>query len=146
MATALRKTGISVVGDVPWASHFCHFYETKQDLLDTVVPYFKAGLENKEFCLWVVTALLSEDEARRALSIAVPDLDEHLLNGNIEIFDGLEWYLTENVFNLERVMSAWDKRLEQALTRGYVGMRASGDTFWLGKGDWKDFLHLRKTA
>ena len=48
MASELRRTGISVVGDVPWGTHVCHFYETKQDLLDTLVPYFKAGLESKE--------------------------------------------------------------------------------------------------
>ncbi len=35
MATALRKTGISIVGDMPWGTHFCHFHETKEDLLDT---------------------------------------------------------------------------------------------------------------
>ena len=37
----LRKTGIEVIGDVPWGTHFCQFYETKQDLLDVLVPYFK---------------------------------------------------------------------------------------------------------
>ena len=144
MATALRKTGISVVGDVPWGSHFCHFYETKQDLLDTLVPYFKAGLESNEFCVWVVTDPLTEEEARRALRKAIPDFDEHLLKENLEILDALEWYLTENVFNLEQVMSAWDKKLEQALARGYDGMRVSGDTFWLRENDWRDFCAYEK--
>ena len=45
MATALRASGISVVGAMPWGTHMCLFYETTQDLLDTLVPYFKAGLE-----------------------------------------------------------------------------------------------------
>jgi signal transduction histidine kinase len=144
VATALRKTGISVVGDVPWGSHFCHFYETKQDLLDTLVPYFKAGLESKEFCLWVVTDPLAEEEARRALRKAVPDLDEHLLNKDIEIFDDREWYLTENVFSLERVTRAWYQKLEQALARGYGGLRVSGDTFWLRENDRKDFCDYEK--
>ena len=61
--TELRKTGISVVGTLPWGTHFCHFYETQQDLLDTLVLYFKAGLENKEFCLWVVSRPLTVEEA-----------------------------------------------------------------------------------
>lgn len=51
MATELRKTGINAVGDVPWGTHFCSFYESKQDLLDTLVPYFKAGLREREFCV-----------------------------------------------------------------------------------------------
>ena len=140
----LRKTGIKVVGEVPWGTHFCCFYETKEDLLDSLVPYFKAGLESNEFCLWVIVDPLTEDEARRALSEAVPDLDERFLNENIEILDGLKWYLTENVFNLERVASAWDKKLGQALARGYDGMRVSGDTFWLREKDRKDFCAYEK--
>lgn len=48
-----RKTGIDILGDVPWGTHFCLFYKTKEDLCDILVPYFKAGLENNEFCMWV---------------------------------------------------------------------------------------------
>ncbi len=53
----LRKTGIGVVGDVPWGTHFFMFYETKiyetkiEERLDILVPYFKAGLETRELCL-----------------------------------------------------------------------------------------------
>ena len=142
----LRKTGIDVLGDIPWGSHFCNFYETKQDLLDTLVPYFKAGLESKEFCLWVVSnsELITVEEAKGALEQAVPDLDRHLSDGNIEILNGLDWYLEENVFNLERVTSAWDAKLKRALALGYDGMRVSGDTFWLTEKDWKDFFAYEK--
>src|SRR5216117_3649229 len=67
MATELRKPGISLLGDLPWGTHFCHFYETKEDLLHAVVPYFKAGLESNECCVWVVSEPVSEEEARDAL-------------------------------------------------------------------------------
>jgi len=66
----IRKTGISIIGDVPWGTHFCYFYETKQDLLETLVPYFKAGLEAREFCVWVVSPLLGAEEAKSALQPA----------------------------------------------------------------------------
>ena len=47
MSTAMRKAGIDVVGDVAaWGAHFCLFYETKQDLLDTLISYCKSGLES----------------------------------------------------------------------------------------------------
>src|SRR6266851_4507418 len=146
MATELRKTGISVVGDMPWGTHFCHFYETKQDLLDTLVPYFKAGLESKECGVWVVSdsELITVEEAKGALKQAVPDLDRHLADENIEVFSGLDWYLEQGVFNLERVTSAWDAKLKRALARGYEGMRVSGDTFWLAEKDWKDFFAYEK--
>ncbi|MHC4720030.1 MAG: MEDS domain-containing protein, partial [Planctomycetota bacterium] len=53
MEEKARKTGIEIVGDVPWGTHFCQFYQTKDDLIDVLVPYFKAGLKNNEFCMWV---------------------------------------------------------------------------------------------
>jgi len=85
-AIDLRKTGISIVGDVPWGTHFCYFYETKQDLLDILVPYFKAGLESKEFCLWTISNsdLITTEEAKGALEQAVSDLDRYLAEGRIE--------------------------------------------------------------
>jgi PAS domain S-box-containing protein len=146
MATELRKTGISVVGDVPWGTHFCHFYETKQDLLDTLVPYFKAGLESQEFCMWVVSnpEILTTEEAKGALAQAVSDLDRHLSEKNIEILDPNDWYFEKNALNLERARSGWDAKLKRALARGYDGLRVSADTFWLGEKDWKDFFAYEK--
>jgi DcmR-like sensory protein len=84
-ASELRKTGISVIGDVPWGTHFCCFYETKEDLLETLVLYFKEGLESKEFCVWVVSQALTLKEARTALAEAVPDLERYLADGALEI-------------------------------------------------------------
>jgi DNA-binding NarL/FixJ family response regulator len=144
--TQLRNTGISIVGNVPWGTHFCCFYETKQDLLDTLVPYFKAGLESKEFCLWVVPDpdLITVEEAKGALEQAVPGLHRHLSDRNIEILNGPDWYLEENVFNLESVTRAWEAQLKRALALGYEGVRVSGDTFWLEDRLWKDFSEYEK--
>ena len=56
MTTEIRKTGIDVVGDmVAWGAHFCLFYETREDLLDTLIEYCKSGLGREEYCLWIDT-------------------------------------------------------------------------------------------
>ena len=44
---ATRNIGADVLQSVPWGTHFCQFYKTKEDMLDLLVPYFKAGLENQ---------------------------------------------------------------------------------------------------
>jgi PAS domain S-box-containing protein len=146
MAPELRRTGISIVGDVPWGTHFCHFYETKQDLLDTLIPYFKAGLERREFCLWVVSdpELLTAEQAKEALAQAVPNLDRHLADENIEIVGGHDWYFEQHALNLERAKHGWDAKLKRALARGFEGLRVSADTFWLAERDWKDFFAYEK--
>ena len=48
MASETRRSGIDVVGDMPWGTHFCLFYETKKDLLETVTSYCKTGLESDD--------------------------------------------------------------------------------------------------
>lgn len=55
-----------------WGAHVCIFYETKQDLLDTAVAYFAAGLKSDEYCIWAVSDPLTEVEARTALAEAIP--------------------------------------------------------------------------
>ncbi len=51
MGAETRKTAIGAVDNVPWGTHLCQFYRTKEDLIDVLAPYFKAGLENNEFCI-----------------------------------------------------------------------------------------------
>src|SRR5256885_1547952 len=139
MNAELRKTGISVVGDMPWGTHLCHFYEAKGERFDILVPYFKGGLENKEFCLWVISDPLEEEEARNELRQAAPDFDRYLAERSIETLPHHEWYLKEGVFDLDRVIRGWNEKLEQALARGYAGMRVSGSTAWLQKENWRGF-------
>jgi len=135
----LRKTGIGFLGDVPWGTHFCHFFETKDDLLETLLPYFNAGLEEGEFCLWLVAEPTTTDEASNALRRAAPDLERYEAEGSIEIHQSREWYVSAGAFDLERMISAWDQKLTQALERGFPGMRVNGSPAWLEKKDWHDF-------
>jgi len=139
MATEMRKTGVDVVGDMPWGTHFCLFYETRADLLETLVSYCKAGLESQEFCLWVVAEPLTGEDARLALKRVVPDLDQYLADHCIEIVAARDWYLQDGTFDLKRVISGWNEKLTSASARGFAGVRVTGDTAWLEKKDWKDF-------
>ncbi len=144
MATEMRKTGIDVVGDMPWGTHFCLFYDTKEDLLDMLTSYCKAGLESEEFCLWVVAEPLKIEEAMGALKDAVPDIDRYLADSSIEIVSARDWYLQGGTFDLKRVTGGWHEKLARASARGYAGVRVTGDTAWLEKKDWKDFCEYEE--
>jgi PAS domain S-box-containing protein len=143
-ASELRETGISVIGDVPWGTHFCYFYETKQDLLETLVPYFKAGLESKEFCVWVVPPHLSVEEAKRALEQAIPDIERHLTGGVLEIRSHHEWYLRGGRWDPRRVLQSWREKIDQGLAPSYAGLRAAGDGGWVPNDDWMAFREYEK--
>ena len=87
MEKAFRKTGIDIIGDAPWGTHLCQFYQTKKDLIDILVPYFKAGLENNEFCMWITSEPLKVEDAKAALKIVVKNLDHFIKKGQIKILD-----------------------------------------------------------
>jgi len=108
------------------------------------VPYFKAGLENNEFCIWVTSEYLDEKEAEEAIRKAVPDFAQYLERGQIEIIPHTEWYLKDGVFNGQRVINAWIGKLERALANDYGGMRVTGDTDWVGKRYWREFTDYEK--
>jgi DcmR-like sensory protein len=114
MKTNMRKTGLDFVDDMPWGTHFCLFYETTQDLLDTVVPYVKAGLDSNEFCLWAISEPLTEEDARKALRQAIPDLGRYLANGSLDIISDYEWYLNGAHFDLKKITDGWNEKLRGA--------------------------------
>jgi signal transduction histidine kinase len=140
MTTEMRKTGIDVVGDmVAWGAHFCLFYETREDLLDTLIAYCKSGLGREEYCLWIVAEPLTIEEATAALKAAVPDLDRHLADSRMEIASARDWFLQGGTFDGKRLTDAWYEKLARVSARGYAGMRVTGDTTWLAKKDWGHF-------
>jgi len=142
----LRKTGINLIGDMPWGKHLCQFYRTKRDLIDILVPYFKTGLENNEFCMWVTSEHLNVEDAIRALKRKVKNLDDYIKKGQLEILDYSRWYTGSGLFQPDRVLKGWVMKERQALERGFDGLRITGNTFWLEKGNWRDFTDYEAVA
>src|SRR5579862_1894047 len=142
----MRSSGVDVVGDIPWGSHFCLFYDTKTDLLDTLTWYFWAGLQNQEFCLWVIAPPVTKDDALGALRQAVPDSDRYLLDGSLEIASARDIYLPDGTFDLDRTIAGWMATLRRASARGYVGVRLAADTAWLESKHWRDFCEYEESV
>lgn len=139
MAERFRKTGIGVVDNLPCGTHLCQFYETKQDLVDVLVPYFEAGLENNELCVWVTSRPLEESEARDAMRAVVPQFDTYVERGQMEIIPYTDWYLHDGSFRQQKALDAASNRITAMADKGYSGLRASGNIGWLQKQGWEDF-------
>ena len=113
----------------------------KRRLTGILVPYFKAGLENNEFCMWITSQPLEVGDAKEALRRAVPDLDSYLDKGQIEIIPYTCLHVTGSIYDSERVINYWIEKLNHALESGYEGLRLSGNTSWLEKKDWDYFVN-----
>jgi DNA-binding CsgD family transcriptional regulator len=139
-----RPTGIIVQGNIPWGTHLCLFHETRQDLLNTMVPYFRAGLENKEFCLWILQPSITRQDALEALRRGVPDFDRYLSKGDIELVAQDQWYTESGRFELASVTKRFREKLEEAISKGYIGLRANGSSAWLQMADSMAFGEYEK--
>ncbi|GEM_PF-1311676 len=136
----LLPSGIEPIPGFAWATHFCQFYRTKQDLLDVLAPYFKAGLKNNEVCVWVTSEFLNAHEARQAMAETMPDFSSYLEKGQMEIIPYTDFYLKDDKFEFKRVLGQWAAKHDQALASGYAGLRVSGNPFWLtSQEDWDNF-------
>jgi len=123
----------------PWGTHMCYFYQKKEDLMDILIPYIKKGLENNQFCVWVTSEDLSEEEAKEKLKSEIKNFNEFLKKGQIEIFPYTEWYLKDGEFNFQRVLDGWVQKYNYAISQGFNGLRVTGNTAWIERKDWKDF-------
>jgi len=140
-----RDTGLKAVGEVPWGTHFSIFYETKQDLLDILVPYFRAGVESNELCVCYGGSyeFHTISEAKRRLSKKLPELDELLECGKVEILARKDWFGVAGNISIHKTFDRFQKKLDYALKRGFSGLRFHGSSPWLklslGESGFRDY-------
>jgi PAS domain S-box-containing protein len=142
--TALRPSGIEIIGDISWGSHFCSFYDSKQDLFDILVPYFEAGLENNEYCLWITSDPINVSDVAASLKKLIPNFDSFLREHKMEILPHTEWFIKSGAFDPDGAKSLWDVKLEQALAKGFNGMRVNCIASWIDREIWKNFTDHEK--
>lgn len=143
---AARRTGLDVLAEMPWGTHFCLFYETKPDLLDILLPYYRAGLELNEQCIWVLSRddPLSREEAWTAIAQFL-GRSRSSLQKNIEIWPYQEFFLEDGALKIDRALGRLQERLQRALSAGKQGIRFNGGSAWLlhdsgPTGEWGDFI------
>ena len=139
MIRTSTPSGIQAVGEVPFGTHFCQFYRTRQDLIETLVPYFMEGLRNNELCLWVTSSQLPAAEALDLMHEAMPDFSRYLESGQIAVYDFQDWYLRSGN-SPDQALAAWVEHERRAIERGFQGLRLTGDTAWLERSGWNEFV------
>jgi len=108
------------------------------------VPFFKTGLENNEYCIWITSGQTTVEEAINALKEVVPDLDKYYERKSIEILSHHDWYLINGQFELDNVIRSMLDRLRIALERGFEGLRLNGDEGWMDNRTSHDFIEYER--
>jgi hypothetical protein len=126
------NSGIEAVGPVQWGTHFCQFYETADDLVDTLVPFFKAGLDSNERCMWVTAHPLRAHEPPTPCGTRCP-----IWTGGCQPGRSRSSTTTDGTGpararpGADEVIAGWLRRKDEALERGYGGFRLTGNTYFL---------------
>ena len=140
MKKLLRKSGINIIGNIAWGSRLCLFYRTPEELVEVLVPYFQAGLENNEFCLWITSGTVAREAAVKALKKSVVDYEKYAENGQLEIVPHTAWYLKDGSLDLPTAVRRWDAIMNRTIVKGFEGLRGAFNLDWLEKKDWQSFM------
>ena len=124
------------VCEAQFGDHNCVVYNSGDDLTRLLSRYFKYGLDNNHFCIWVTRGEKAQDEARSALGYLLPDYKKSSIADQVEFIDCSDFYLSDGLFSPDLVLDQWQSRLEWAISNGFSGIRASGDLGWFEKKDW----------
>jgi hypothetical protein len=119
----------------PPAGHVCRFYRGRQELLDLLVPYFRIGLQEGCYCVWIASGPISPAEAEATLRAEVEGFDRRVADGQIEILSAEEFYLlpTGRLRPVEQLLETIAAKARTGLSRGFKSLRGSGDASWAAR-------------
>lgn len=136
----MRRLGIPGTGTVPWGAAIRTFYHSRADLLNLLVPYIKAGLEDGEFCLWITVPDISEKEAYHALKEPLPQVAHYMEAQQLDVVAYADLYLEDGVFSTDEFIRRVVTKTRKAQELGFNGCRVTGCPVWLESSDqWKRF-------
>jgi hypothetical protein len=136
----LTDCGLPGIRNIPYGVHMCHFCRGRDELAGVLVPYFAAGLRNRERCIWIVAEPLHAAEAKRELAQAGIDVDKALADGSLIVRDFSEWYGQSNLLRGAAVVDFWLAEEARALADGYAGIRITGNVTFLTPDTWTVFM------
>jgi hypothetical protein len=126
--------------------HACYFFRSGDEIGEVLVPYFKAGLERNELCMWFTGHPYGKDRAVSEMRAAMADFDRRADAGQVCIFDFEEWSAKQDMMSPAERARSWLARTNEAIASGYAGLRSSGNTSFLDESAWDEQLICERAA
>lgn len=138
-ASDYRESGIKMLDLIPWGAHMAQLCKSEDELVDLLIPYTEMGLRENELCVWI-TSEMSSKEIEEALSRKIEHLQKYIDSGQLQIFSYKEWFFTNGRFDAQNLLNTGLKKQREAASKGYDGLRITGDLFWLDQSNWRSFM------
>lgn len=113
----------SLTGQISWGTQLCHYFRSKEELFEILIPFFMTGLKNNELCLWVISPLISMKEAEREMGQAVPEFTKYLERGQMKIVSYDTWDFKDGINSFNTVIHGLKSGLKKCTEGSYKGAR-----------------------
>ncbi len=122
-----------LIRDLKPHDHLCLIYESREEWLETVVPFILSGLERGEKCLYVVDANTAQ-EIKTIFEETGSDVDEYERKGQFSVIHERDSYTREGYFDPDLMIALLISETEKALQEGYSALRVTGEMSWALRG------------
>jgi sugar-specific transcriptional regulator TrmB len=125
--------------------HVILFYDSPKSKYNTLFAYIRDGLNRGEAATYVCSED-SPDEIRAAMSDYGLDVQLYEERGALQIFGYTDIYIIDGAFNLDHVMDSWSRSYNDALSKGFKGLRVTGEMSCFIKHDLiQELLNYERT-
>ncbi len=115
-----------------WGDHICTIFEDREQQMSVMVPFMSQGIKAGQRCIWA-SQPQSADLFRRRLAATGADLPTLEASGQLLILSGMDHYLSDGLFEPEKVIELTMALYQDSIRQGYLGIRATGDASWLSE-------------
>lgn len=129
------RRNFDALHDISPGKHLYQFFKHAEDFLRLMIPYFQAGLERKEACLWLVSEKIGLDLARNAAASLIPDFSLLADSGQFTITGARDWHGGWSYLDEKQVIENVEHHLKQVQSLGYGRLRSAIDVRVIGQRD-----------
>ena len=106
--------------------HVILIYESREAKRNTLFSYVERGLEIGEAATYICSEE-SPDEIREAMKQFGIDTERYEEQGALRILPYTEMYIRDGIFNIDDVMGIWSEIYDETMSKGFSGMRVTGE-------------------
>jgi len=107
--------------------HVILFYDDPNDKRQVLFTYLKAGLDDGEAGAYI-TSQETPNQIRDGMKQFGIDVDKLDKSGALHVIDYRDWYFKDGTFTISKTMELWKKLYDQIMTKGFKGLRVTGET------------------
>ncbi|MFO7953147.1 MAG: PAS domain S-box protein [Bacillota bacterium] len=122
-----------LMDDLKPHDHLCLIYESREEWLETVVPFILSGLERGEKCIYIVDATTAR-EVKTIFKEKGLAVDESESKGQLSVVHERDTYTREGFFDPDLIIAFLIEETEKALREGYSALRVTGEMSWVLRG------------